>query len=82
MRFQSIVAVAIACTLQVAAGTGCKRRPHVAAAGPPAIAATMPAGYVETHVLRVVAMHSGGNAVLLTDSAELVALPIFIGGTE
>ncbi len=81
MRFQSIVAVAIACTLQLGVGAGCKRRPH-GVAGPPLIAAPMPAGYVETHVLRVVAMHSGGNAVLLTDSAELVALPIFIGGTE
>jgi bifunctional DNase/RNase len=82
MRLGSIVALAVVCTVQVGAGVGCKRHAHGAAAGPPPLTAVAPTGYVETHVLRVVTMHSGGNAVLLTDSGELVALPIFIGGTE
>ena len=75
-------AVAFVCILQLGAGAACKRHARGADAGPPPLAAAAPAGYLETHVLRVVTMRSGGNAVLLADSAEAIALPIFIGGTE
>ncbi len=80
----AFVALAVVCSLQLCAGAslGCKRRGHGADAGPPPVTATAPAGYLEGHVLRVVTMHSGGNAVLVADAAEALALPIFIGGTE
>jgi bifunctional DNase/RNase len=41
----------------------------------------IPAGYVDAHVLKVVAT-SEGAAVLLFDESSGVVLPIFIGGTE
>ena len=41
----------------------------------------IPAGYVEMHAAKVVALGDSA-AVLLTDDAMKVALPIFIGGSE
>ena len=80
MRWTAVVA--FACILQLGASAACKRHGRGADAGPPPLAAAAPTGYLETHVLRVVTMRSGGNAVLLADGAEAIALPIFIGGTE
>src|SRR5678816_1490190 len=52
-------------------------------AGPPPVIAAAPKGYVEGHVLRGTSpTPGGGSMVLLSDAAEALALPIFIGGTE
>lgn len=52
-------------------------------AGPPPVVAAAPKGYVEGHVLRgTSSTPGGGSMVLLSDAAEVKALPIFIGGTE
>jgi bifunctional DNase/RNase len=61
----------------------CKRHAFGHAdAGPPPVVAAAPAGYVEGHVLTRTAPAGGTSVVLVTDAAETVALPIFIGGTE
>ena len=41
----------------------------------------MPLGYIEMHPARVVGVGEGA-ALMLVDGASLLALPIFIGGTE
>jgi bifunctional DNase/RNase len=40
------------------------------------------AGYVDAHVMQVVALPGEGAAVLLLDETTSLVLPIFIGGTE
>jgi len=73
-------AAAIVCILQASA---CKRHASRADAGPPAVIAKAPVGYVEGHVLRRTSPTGGGGSmVLVADAAETVALPIYIGGTE
>ncbi|HEY1955452.1 MAG TPA: bifunctional nuclease family protein [Polyangiaceae bacterium] len=69
----------IACILQIS----CRHRAPGRDAGPPAVLATAPAGYVEGHVLHGTSKTAGGGSMLLlAESSETVALPIFIGGTE
>jgi bifunctional DNase/RNase len=56
---------------------------RAADAGPPPVVAAAPKGYLEAHVLRSTSpTPGGGSMVLLSDAAETLALPIFIGGTE
>ncbi len=70
----------IACIVQINA---CKRHASRAMdAGPPAVLAKAPSGYVEGHVLRSTASAGSGSMVLVADASEVIALPIFIGGTE
>ncbi len=73
-------AAACLCILQLCA---CGRRLGARAdAGPPPVVAAAPKGYVEAHVLRGTSPTPGGSMVLVSDAAETIALPIFIGGTE
>jgi bifunctional DNase/RNase len=61
----------------------CKPRALRSDAGPPAVIAAAPVGYVEGHVLQRTSKAASGSSVLLVaDASETVALPIFIGGTE
>src|SRR5881628_3317277 len=73
--------VVVMCILQLCA---CGRRLGARAdAGPPAVIAAAPKGYVERHVLGGTSpTPGGGSMVLLADAPEAIALPIFIGGTE
>lgn len=69
------------CILQLCACRGHFGRS--ADAGPPAVIAAAPKGYVEGHVLRSTSpTPGGGSMVLVADASETIALPIFIGGTE
>ena len=74
-------AATVVCILQLCA---CGRHFGARAdAGPPAVVAAAPKGYVEGHVLRSTSpTPGGGSMVLVSDAAETIALPIFIGGTE
>jgi len=74
-------AATVICILQLCACRGHFGRS--ADAGPPAVIAAAPKGYVEGHVLRSTSpTPGGGSMVLVADAAETIALPIFIGGTE
>jgi len=74
-------ATTVMCILQLCACRGHFGRS--ADAGPPAVIAAAPKGYVEGHVLRSTSpTPGGGSMVLVADASETIALPIFIGGTE